>query len=250
MRLRCIFVCIFIFLLTLISFAQENEFPEPKGYVNDFAGVIDLQYKNKLESLIREVKQKTGAELVVVTLKSTGDYDDFSYAVRLFEKWKIGEKDKDNGFLLLNAVDDRKIRMITGYGLEGILPDGLVGEIRDTYIIPYLKSEEYGKAYLNGIAAVASIIAEDKGVKITGIASSPPIRTDSKRTKGFGLGGIILFLIIMFLTRGRILPLLIFGSMMGGGSRSSGFGGGFGGGGFGGGFGGGMTGGGGAGGSY
>ena len=241
-----------LIILLISDFSQGQEFPDPVGYINDFAGVIDTNFKMRLESLVEEVRMKTGVEIVVVTVKTSGDYDDFEYAVRLFEKWKIGKKDEDNGLMLYNAISDRKIRFVTGYGLEGILPDGLTGAILDSYVLPYLREEQYGRAYLNGIAAAAGIIAREEGVQITGAVAPRIARRSSRQKQGLGIGGVIMFIILMIITRGRILPFLILSSMMGGRGRG-GFGGGFGGGGFGGGFGGfggGMTGGGGAGRSY
>ncbi|MFC1724864.1 TPM domain-containing protein [candidate division KSB1 bacterium] len=239
-------------LLVIAVSVYGQEFPEPVGYVNDFARVIDTNFKMRLESLIEEVKLKTGVEIVVVTVKTSGDYDDFEYSVKLFEKWKIGKKDKDTGLMLFNAVNDRKIRFVTGYGLEGVLPDGLTGAILDNYVVPFLNQGLYGRAYLTGIAAAAGLIAKEEGVQITGAVAPRIARRSSRKKQGFGMGGIIIFIILMIVTRGRILPFLILSSMMGGRGRG-GFGGGFGGGGFGGGFGGfggGMTGGGGAGRSY
>lgn len=244
------------FLVLLIipsfSFAQRNEFPEPTGSVNDFANVIDSSYKYRLENLIAELNQKTGVEIAAVTIKTTGDYDYTDYSDRLFEKWKIGKKETDEGLLLLYAVDDRRVRFTTGYGLEGVLPDGLLGEILDRYVVPYLKQGETGKAFLYGIGAASQIIARDKGIELTGAVQPKTGRRSSRKKEGAGIGGIIMFILILLLSRGRILPFLFLSSMFGG-RGSGGFGGGFGGGGFGGGFGGfggGMSGGGGAGRSF
>jgi len=246
------------FLLFLLIFdigLSQVDFPKPIGFVNDFAGVISGEYKNKMEIIARELQRKTGAEVAVVTIKTTGDMDYNEYANRLYEKWGIGKKGVDEGVLILNAVEDRTIRIETGYGVEGILPDGLCGEVRDNYIIPFLKKGEYGEGLLNGMLAIVSIIAKDKGVTITGeMPKSVPSGTRGVSGKGgVGIGGsiITLIVILMLLSRGGILPFFLLGSLMG--SRRSvwsssggfgGFGGGFGG------FGGGLSGGGGAGGSY
>lgn len=249
----------FFLLVFIFDFGiSQVDFPKPTGYVNDFAGVIPGEYKNKMEIITRELERKTGAAVVVVTIKTTGDMDYNEYANRLYERWGIGKKGVDEGVLILNAVEDRTIRIEVGYGLEGILPDGLCGEIRDRYIIPFLQKGEYGEGLLNGMLAVVSIIAEDKGVTITGeMPKSLP--TGTRRISGrggMGIGGLIITLIVilMLLSRGGILPFLLLGSMMGprrnvwsSSGGFGGFGGGFGG--FGG-FGGGLSGGGGAGGSY
>ena len=149
------------------------------------------------------------------------------------------------------------MRIETGYGLEGILPDGLVGEIRDRYMVPYLKQDKFGEGLLAGALTVSRIIAKDAGIELAG---QMPKKTVKKKAAGFSLFPILIILIIVMLISKRrggswlfFLPLL-FG--LGSGGRGSGYGsGGFGGsfGGFGGGFGGfggGMSGGGGAGGGF
>lgn len=242
-------------ILGITTLLAAQQFPKPVGFVNDFANVIPQAQEQKISSICRELKQKTGAEIAIVTMTSIGDNDYRDYANRLFEAWKIGERGKDNGVLVFNAIKERQIWIEVGYGLEGILPDGLVGEIRDRYFVPYLKNEDYGNGHLNGSLAIASVIAKDAGVNLTGEINVPVAeRAARKGGSGFSkLLGIVFFIFLMIVTRGRILPWLLLGSMMGGGGRRSGDWGGGGGGGFGGGFGGfggGMSGGGGAGGSY
>jgi uncharacterized protein len=228
---------------------QQDSFPRYRGWVNDFAGVISYEYQDRLTALASEVKTKTGSELTIVTVETVGEMSVEEYASRLFEKWGVGERGKDNGVLFLLALEERKVRIEVGYGLEGILPDITSGQIRDTYILPDFRSGNYGSGFYKGMAAAASIIAEDAGVRLTGspaVVQRPP---SSRQGRGGGIVTIILFIFLMIVTRGRILPWLLLGSMMGGGRRGGGFGG-FGrGGGFGG-FGGGMSGGGGATGSF
>ena len=235
---------LFVFSITLLAV----DFPQPKGPVNDFASVIPSQYEQQMYALSVEIYQKTGASVVVATVNNLGDYTIEEYANRLYEAWGIGQKGKDNGVLILLSIssDGRKVRIETGYGLEGILPDGRVGRIIDDYMLPYLKQGNYGAGLLQGVAAVGQIIAKDAGVRLTGNYPVQRSNHSSRRRQGGGIGTIIFFIILMIVTRGRILPWLIIGSMMGGGGSRGGFGGGFGGGGFGGGFGGGMSGGGGA----
>ncbi len=225
----------------------REQFPKPQGWVNDFAHVIPLSYQRKIEAVASEVKEKTGAELVVVTVENMGGASIEDYAVGLYQTWGIGEKGKDNGVLLLASMEERRVRIEVGYGLEGILPDGVCGEIRDKYIVPDLRAGNYGMGFYKGILAVADVIARDAGVKITGTQGVVTRSHSSSRGGAGGLFLIVLFVLLMIFTRGRILPWLFLGAMMGGGNRGGW--GGFGGGGFGG-FGGGMSGGGGASGSF
>jgi len=235
---------------TLSAFAQE--FPEAKGYVNDYAHVLTANTWSRLTELCREVEEKTGAQIAVVTVKSIGDYALSDYVNRLFEKWSVGKKGEDNGLMLFLALSERKVRIEVGYGLEGILPDITTGRILDQLVIPEFRRGNYDAGMLAGATALAGFIADDAGVKITG-ASSP--RLDRSRSRGREGSGFSLFqLLILFLIFGgsRWLWPLLFSSTMGGrrgggwhGGWGGGFGGGFGGGGFGG-FGGGGSGGGGS----
>lgn len=244
-------------LMISAAILGAQQFPKPVGYVNDFAQVIPSDIKAQITAICQELEEKTQAEIAVVTMSSIGDEDYMDYANRLFEAWGIGKRGQDNGVLIFNAIQERKIKIEVGYGLEGLLPDGLTGQILDDYAIPHLRNGDYGSAYLLTTAAIARRIAEDKGIELTGEQNMPAV-SDAERPFGPRIPGIFLFLLFIFLmivTRRRILPWLILMSMSGGGrssrhddwggfGRGGGFGGGFGG------FGGGMSGGGGAGRSY
>lgn len=250
---RVQFLFFFGFLIVLATGLNGQQFPKPVGFVNDFANVMPADAAQKITQICTELKQKTGAEISVVTIETLGDNYIEDYAVRLFETWGIGEKGKDNGVLILNAIKERKIRIEIGYGIEGIIPDANAGRIRDEYLMPYLRKGDFGTGYLFTVAAIAKEIADEYGVQLTGDAK---YYGQPRGAKSKGIGGFFGMLIIFFLiiiTRGRILPWLLLGSMMGGGRGRSGWGGFGNGGGFGGGFGGfggGMSGGGGASGSY
>ena len=87
----------------------------------------------------------------------------------LFDKWKIGKKGKDNGVLVLLAVQERRWRIHTGYGVEGILPDALCSQIGRNHLVPYFKEGRYGEGLYYGVAAIADVISKDAGVSMTGL---------------------------------------------------------------------------------
>jgi uncharacterized protein len=238
-----LFATILITLLTSGLFAAEK-YPYPRGAVNDFAHVIDSVNAARMEALAREVLQKTGTAVVVATVDTVSENEDYTlYANGLYKAWGIGKKGEDKGILIFLAVKERKIRIETGYGVEGILPDGLVGEILDNYVTPLLKEGNYGKALYNGMYACSFYIAKDANVQLSG--SPAPYRTRAlTEKKGINIFGIIFFLIVAALLLGTrtgrsmlpwILLLLLSGSRGGGGGGFSGGFGGFGGGGSGGG---------------
>lgn len=234
-------------LLTLISFVCITslfaaKYPKPKGWVSDYAGIIDPQTEQAMEGTISELEQKTSAEIAVVTVKSLGNESVESLAVKLFAEWGIGKKGRDNGVLFLTSVQDRRTRIEVGYGLEGIITDGTTGEILDSYVVPEFKKGDYSRGMALGTLVIASIIAKDAGIKLTGAAM--PVRTRrAKPSAGKAILNLI-FLVVMgiLFIRNPFLFLLFLGM---GGGRGGRFGGGGFGGGFGG-FGGGMSGGGGA----
>lgn len=238
----------FIFFILLFPcLVSGQDYPKPESWVSDYAGVIPSSTESKMELWADAVKRETGAEIAVVTIRSLGGMDIESFAADLFRAWGIGERGRDNGVLILLAVQDRKVRIEVGYGLEPILPDGKTGGILDDFVLPDLRNGNYGEGLSKALTAVAGVIAEDAGVQIEGIKQAAHGRQPAVRSsrKSSGIFPILIFIFLMIVTRGRILPWLLLSGMMGGGRGGGGFGGGSFGGGFGG-FGGGMSGGGGA----
>lgn len=251
---------------------------EPRGYVSDFAGVIGPSGTAQIETYLGNVERSTGAQFAVVTVESLEGDTIEEAAVRLFEKWKIGQKEgknQDEGALLLFAIKDRKNRIEVGYGLEPIINDAAAGDILRS-IRPILRQGDYGGALLSAVQQMGQRVADSKGVKIEG---QPVGRRRGNGGGGFPIGFAILaffvFMILMSLLGGRrgpprgpgggggggdLLTGLILGQLLGSAGRrgsgwshggfggSGGGGGGWGGGGGGGfgGFGGGSSGGGGA----
>jgi uncharacterized protein len=242
---KCLHIIPAILLTFMLAGAlQAQKLPDPVGFVNDFAGVIDPGSSAEMEAIARALQQKTGAEIAVVTVNSIEPYGTIDeYSIELTTSWGVGKKGEDTGILLLLAMQERKIKMEVGYGLEGVIPDGLAGEILDQSVLPALKAGEYGTGMLRGVQAVAGIIAKEYDVDLGDYQLEESVRYT--RTN-IPVGLIVFILFALFFGGGRFLfwPLLFMGraasrrGFYGGGfgSGGSGFGGGFsGGGGFGGG---------------
>ncbi|MDI6731130.1 MAG: TPM domain-containing protein, partial [Candidatus Margulisbacteria bacterium] len=185
------------FLLLLISSSlvfSEMKFPEPSGYVNDYASLLSSGERQQLNALALSLEQKTSAELAIAIVQTVSPYDIDLYAVKLFEKWKIGKKSKDNGVLILLVLQERKIRIEVGYGLEGALPDALCGQILDAYAIPNFKAGQYGKGLIETAQAVSRAIFGDSRVVAPG----------KKLTSEGGLGSYFLYIIIALIILGII----------------------------------------------
>ena len=156
-----------LILLALPSPASgaAPKLPSPAGPVTDLAGILDAGTQQQLLRLIREVQERTTAEIAILTVPSTESLTLEEYSVAIFDRWKIGKRGQDNGLLFLVAVRDRRMRITTGYGLEGILPDGKVGEIRDRDILPHFRTGRYAEGVLRGTEALVSVILADKKKK-------------------------------------------------------------------------------------
>ncbi len=260
MRQRLLAVFLLLLACSSVVLAERvQDLPQPTNYVSDFAGVLSPETQTSLNALCTQLDRQAHAQIAVVTIKSLDGEPIENFATALEDKWKVGKKGTDRGLLLIFAPNDRKYRFEVGYGLEGILPDGRVGDI-GRQMVPYLQQNNYDAAVTMAVQQIAGIIAADAGVTLT---TSSRTYATAPQTRPLTLGelvvlGIILLLVILFLARfgGSGLLGFLIGMFMGGGGGGrggwGGGGGGFGGGGDGGfgGFGGGSSGGGGASGSW
>lgn len=234
-----------------------------RGYVSDFAGVLDPVSQAQLDRFCGQVAKSTGSQMAVVTVPSLNGAPIEDFAADLFRKWGIGKKGEDDGVLLLLVVRDRKDRIEVGYGLEAILPDGFTGSVLRE-MAPSLREGNYAQALTAGTAEIGDQIAKAKGVTINRtLPRRGPPPGDTGGGSGVPWPFIILGLLILFGMFGRgggggFLTWMLLGNLFGssryrdGGSNwgGGGFGGHDGGGGGFGGFGGGGSGGGGASGSW
>lgn len=251
-------IAILFFEAVFFSFSAFGEtvtIPErPAGYVTDLAGLVSPAASNTISKFAFELEKKTTAQVAVVTVKTTRPEAIQSYSVMLFDKWKIGQKGKDNGVLILVAVEDREAWITTGYGIEGIIPDATANKIVRDLMIPSFREGKYSEGILNASVAVISLIAKEYGEVITGKEDSIQ-KTISRETSALEVLFTILLFIMVFGMRSGFFGYFLLGSMAGGRRRGGhwyGTGTGSSGGSFGGfgGFGGGMTGGGGGGGGW
>ena len=227
----------------------------PYNHVVDLANIIDANVEEGLNRYLLELEQKTTAQMVVLTVTSLEgeSIEDVALSIA-HDRWKLGQKDKDNGALLLVSLRDRKYRFEIGYGLEGVIPDSLAGSIGREYLVPSFRKGDYSSGITAATLAVINEIASEANIEIAGMpkmrtgAASPYRSGTSRKPSLAGKVFSILFfigLIYMFIRHPRLLLFLLMMNMLGGGRRSGwGGGGGFGGGSFGGGGGGGFGGGG------
>lgn len=258
-------LALFAALAASALFALDTSKLKPTGYVNDFAHVLDPVASQRLELYAANLERATGAQMAIVLVKSLDGEPVDDVANRLYREWGIGKKGKDEGILILIAVEDHKDRAEVGYGLEPIIPDGYAGSVLRG-VRPILRQGNYGGALLAAAQQYGQRIAEEKGVSL-GQGRPMRDRTVTHRQSiplPVLIGGFffLMWLIGKFSGGGRsgggfggggggtgLLTGMILGNMMGRGRSGwggGGFGGSGGGGGGWGGFGGGDSGGGGA----
>jgi uncharacterized protein len=229
--------------------ASAADLPELTGPVNDFAHVIDAQSAAGIDRLSRALKSASGDVVVVATVPTVEPYADIrEYATKLFENGGrgIGEKGKNNGVLILLALQQRKVWIEVGYGLEEWITDRFAGETSRQYMVPEFRRGAYGTGMLVGTARVVGRIAKGKNLKLD--VQLPQDDEPEGGRSSFPLWlPILIFIAILVISRiggGPGAGLLLWGLSpwsrwsSGVGPFGGGRGGGFGGGGFGGGFGG------------
>jgi uncharacterized protein len=218
--------------------------------VNDFAHVIDATSTQGIERLSRSLKKATGDVVIVATVPTIEGYSGIEeYATKLFENYGrgIGEKNKDNGVLIVLALKERRVRIETGYGLEQYITDRFAGETIRQYMLPEFRNGGYGQGLLNGTARIVGRIAKARGVTLTDVQLPQDVEPERRGSNFTWLLPVIIFIIILVVSRiggGPGAGMLLWGLgpwsrwSSGVGSFGGGRGGGWGGGGFGGGFGG------------
>ncbi len=227
-------VLISIILVFAVSILSSLDVPKLKGRINDNAGIINSGDERKLEALLRDVEAKTSSQVALLTISSLQGENLEDYSMRVAQAWQLGQKEFDNGVLLLVAFKEKKIRIEVGYGLESIITDAKSGFIIRNYIVPGFKNGDFAGGITNGLLAISGLVTKEFEITDEQLAKySQQQRAGKRKQIPFGL---IVFLFMFVFgglgrRRGGLFTALFLGSMLGGGrSRGgSGFGGGFGG---------------------
>ncbi len=235
-------LCIIVQFLFLIPACYAVEMPSLTGRVNDYASMISAEAETQINEKLARLEENESTQLVVLTIESLEGEPLEDYSIRLAETWKIGQKEFDNGAILLVSKKDRKVRIEVGYGLEGALTDLTAGRIVDNDIVPLFKKGQFDQGFVRGVDMIVAAVK--------GEYSAAQKSVESEENEGSLLPVLVILILIIYfysqVPRGGggqgSGPVIFTGGHGGGGfyggSRGGGsFGGGFsgGGGGFGGG---------------
>lgn len=177
MKQRVIFL-----LLPIVLFFNAAlfgaEVPYLTGRVTDNAQLLSPEVKRSLSESLKEHEQRTGNQIAVLTIPTLDGESIEDYAVRVFETWKLGQKEKDNGVLIVVVPNDRRMRIEVGYGLEGTLTDALAGRIIQNVMTPKFKNGDFNGGIVDGAKAVMDVL-DGEALPETNVNAA------SKKTSGF-----------------------------------------------------------------
>jgi uncharacterized protein len=215
--------CALLLALSIAATALGGRFPRPVGHVNDFAGFISPETERLLEDLALEVKQKTGAEIAVVTVPTTEGEDIQEYAVDLFTDWGIGSKGEDNGLLLLVAVDDRQMWIKPGYGLEGAIPDAYAHQVYRDVLRPAFRAGRQDAGLIEATRMLAERVMAEYGQTLAADDSLAARMAQATRRTSPMTAQRIIFTLVSLLFPFIVIILVITSAIRRGGGMGRGF---------------------------
>jgi uncharacterized protein len=187
------------FLALVCAAVCAPNFPALTGRIVDQANVIPAATRDAIEPKLAELESKSGIQLVVATVSSLGGEEIEPYANELFRTWKLGEKTKNNGVLLLVAPNEHRVRIEVGYGLEGTLTDALSKVIITNAIAPRFKTGDFGDGVSRGVDDIITVLTTDSSEW----QQRPSLRLDSQQS--FDLGDWIIIAVLIGLVTAFIV---------------------------------------------
>lgn len=159
-------VLFLLLLLFLFSKIYPLQIPErPLGRVSDYAKILRPEEVSTLEAILSDYERETTNQIVIAIFNSLEGWDIEVFSIKLAEKWRIGQKGKDNGIIILVALSERKIRIEVGYGLEGVVPDITARDIIDRKIVPYFRKSDYFNGLREGVDSLIKAIGGEYRAK-------------------------------------------------------------------------------------
>ena len=200
-QMKFVALTISTILILMLASVQALALDQLTGFVNDEAGVISPEYKQLLNDELYSLKLNTSVEMAVATVKNLNGTPLEEYSLNLAHK-TLGEKGKDNGVLILLAVDDREYRIEVGYGLEPVLNAALLGRIGRNVIEPSFKEGNYEKGFLDGVKTISAILRNDTSAETEGTGSWGTLNPESTKI-------IIIFsLVFLFMMLSMVFTII------------------------------------------
>jgi uncharacterized protein len=202
--LQCAALLLLVMSPVLLRAATPPVPSSPPERVVDLAGIIEPALEGQLVVALRELEDKTTAQMVILTVTSLDGEAIEPFSLHVAEQWKPGQKGKDNGLLLTVALKERKYRFETGYGLESVLPDSLLGSIGREKMVPFFKEGKYGEGIAAATKEVLAVLAKNYQVqlgsgiqlKVKALPAVRPDRSEDAKYILFFIGGFILIFIV------------------------------------------------------
>ena len=208
----------FLFVAVAAVFAFNSfaaKVPALTGRIVDNANIITRKDKQEINSYLENLENSTGAQVAVLTVNSLDGDSIEDFSIKVAESWQLGQKDKDNGALIVVALKEHKPRIEVGYGLEGTLTDTKCGLILRNVIIPEFRNGDYSEGILKGVKNIAGLLSENEE-----LVSKSVLKESDKDNSYMGIlygflwvfGWFILFSCIASGRSNHFLPLIIFTS--------------------------------------
>jgi uncharacterized protein len=188
MKARYVTAIVILLSTTALS---ALEVPPLSAPVTDLAGLLAAEHKEQLDALLLDYEAQTSNQFAVLIIPSLEGEDLESYSIRVATEWALGQAGKDNGLLLLVALEQRRLRIEVGYGLEGVLTDAFCGRVIDNTIVPYFKQGEYYEGITAGLLALIRQTGDEFGV-------DPALEPAAERSQLSGRSGAYVFLSVLF----------------------------------------------------
>jgi uncharacterized protein len=226
-----------VLLLLFPVFLNGKEVPQLTSRVMDQADLLSSDESRQLENLLAGYENDYSVQMVLYTTPSLEGENLELYSIRVVTEWKLGQEELDNGALLLISMQEKKVRIEVGYGLESVLTDLKAGYIIDNILVPRFKKGEYFQGIRESFVQMGGIISREYDISEEELAKYQ--KKGNRSNEGGSIIGTVIFLILFLIIggigggrgrrRGSGIGWFLLGSALGGSSRGSGSGGGFGG---------------------
>lgn len=173
---------------------------DARRFTSNPDAILSATAVDSIDRMLYALREERAAEVAVVAVGSIGSADVFEFSHSLFQEWGIGEKDRNNGLLIFLVLDQREIRFITGYGVEGVLPDALCRRIQAQYMLPAFRQEDWDTGMVAGVAAVSEVL---RGSELyLGVAEEEEFTLNDAIGIFVSMGGIwLLMFIVIYLSQ-------------------------------------------------